>query len=154
MKHENYRIQVLDFLHQQSLMTLSTVSPSGQPEAATLFYLFDSDFTFYFVTREETRKVKNINKNPKVAIVISDDKTMNIQVEGRAVELNGVNVISDLLSQVSQKALPEESAEFWPPVMRMEGGEYKFYKVSPTMVRVFDFGKSKDPWADPYVIIL
>jgi nitroimidazol reductase NimA-like FMN-containing flavoprotein (pyridoxamine 5'-phosphate oxidase superfamily) len=67
------RNDVLKFLQKNKVAVVATASKDGIPEAATITYLFDDDFNFYFITRKQSQKLINLRKNPNVALVIGTD---------------------------------------------------------------------------------
>ena len=52
------------------------------PEAALVGFASTPELTLIFGTKTNSRKYKNIQLNPKVAIVFDDDKNITIQYEG------------------------------------------------------------------------
>jgi uncharacterized protein YhbP (UPF0306 family) len=52
---------------------LSTTEPECQPHITTMFYLWDTDTCrTYMITSEDTRKLRNIKRNPLVAVTIDE----------------------------------------------------------------------------------
>ena len=70
MNKEISKQEVLKFLKEKELAVVSTVSAAGKPEAATVIYFIDDDFSFYFITRRNTRKFENLQLNNNVALVV------------------------------------------------------------------------------------
>lgn len=62
--------ELLQFLRKHRLGVLSTVSPSGEPEAAVVGIAFTDDLEVIFDTLDTTRKVSNLRSSPKIAFVI------------------------------------------------------------------------------------
>lgn len=79
-----------DYLKTQSVAVLSTISPAGFPQAATIFFTprftDGENFELYFATREHTRKYANLAANPNVAMVIGMDfkNPYTVQLQGVA----------------------------------------------------------------------
>jgi hypothetical protein len=79
--------RAVEFLNRHHCMSLATSGPEG-PWAATVFYVNDG-FDIYFVTRPNTRHVRNLEGSPRVAATINDDSAdwqgiAGIQLEGTA----------------------------------------------------------------------
>lgn len=77
---------ILDYLEKNRRMTLAT-SLEDTPWAATVYFAFDDDLNFYFISNPDTRKIKNLEKNPKVSCAINEfinkaGSTIGIQLEG------------------------------------------------------------------------
>lgn len=75
-------------LRETESCTLATASSGGVPEAATIRFVADDDYTIYFNTSSTYRKYDNLTATPRVAVVV-DGAAGNLQLEGRARELDG-----------------------------------------------------------------
>ncbi len=66
------------FLKESKLARLATVSPSGQPHVVPIGFEFDGEF-FYFGGYRLTKslKLKNIQRNNKVGLVVDDLVSIN-----------------------------------------------------------------------------
>ncbi|MFW9777851.1 MAG: pyridoxamine 5'-phosphate oxidase family protein [Candidatus Heimdallarchaeota archaeon] len=58
-----------NFLQEQRMIRVATVAPDGSPNIAP-FCFFMHEGTVHVLTRPETKTVKNIKNNPKVAFLI------------------------------------------------------------------------------------
>lgn len=58
---------LLEFMHQQSTLTLASTSPAGRPAAADLYFVTDKTLNLYFVSEPQTRHAQNLADNPQVA---------------------------------------------------------------------------------------
>ncbi len=79
------REDVLKFIREHAECVLATTHENGRPEAATVLFAVDDDFTFYFGTKKEYRKYSNLLKNSAVAAVVGingkDPRTAQIEGE-------------------------------------------------------------------------
>lgn len=83
--HNKTKKLALKFLKDHKTAVVATASRSGEPEAATVWYAIDDDFTFNFIADKESRKYKNLKENPHVAIVVGiGPDVMTIQCGGHA----------------------------------------------------------------------
>lgn len=80
---------ILNFIHLHDLCVLSTVSSANLPEAAVIKFAITNNFELIFNTYNTYRKYKNMQSNPRVAIVIGGEKGITVQYEGKAIELKG-----------------------------------------------------------------
>lgn len=91
--HLNYPLKmtnankIIEFLDRQTHMVIATTG-NGIPEAALVGFASTSEFTLIFGTKTNSRKYKNIEQNPHVAIVFDDDKNITVQYEGIASTLS------------------------------------------------------------------
>ena len=78
--------RVLEFTQHNYLAILATVYPSGGPQAFPVWYEYDGQ-RFTIATDADTAKVRNIRRNPQVALCITDTshQVKSLTVRGRAV---------------------------------------------------------------------
>jgi len=138
--------QVLEFLMQHKHAGISTVTPKGMPEAATVYYGIDKHFNFYFPTGTQSRKFKNIQKNPHVALAITDiEKLTTVQIEGVAKVIHLAKKAGDVVQTLSKSMSPslrETLERLWdpvPPVIKMKNGDLAILQVEIKWVRWADF---------------
>src|SRR3989338_7103029 len=123
------------------LGVVSTVSAGNKPESAFVYFAFDEDYNIYFVTREGSRKYKNLLQNKKIAFVTAtENPPQTLQLEGTA------EVIHD---PEEQKRLFEElvglasAKHFSPPISQIDEGGIQFIKISPAWIRFGNFEVGK-----------
>jgi general stress protein 26 len=89
------------FLNAHRAATLATVNPKKQPDAASVFYIVDEELTIYFMTRVESRKFHNIEKQTIVSMVITDEDTMEtIQLTGAAERVENLEEENEALTKL------------------------------------------------------
>lgn len=76
--------KIKTLLNETLLCTISTISPEGMPQAAVVGFSEDSDGSIVIGTPDDSRKIRNILKNPYVALVIGWDANITVQYEGLA----------------------------------------------------------------------
>lgn len=137
------REKVLQFLQKHKTAVIATSSGSGAPEAATITYLFDDDFNFYFITRRQSRKLQNILKNPKVSIVVGthSDAFETAQIEGTATVIENPDrfVVSYLT-----KTIKLDEPQWWP-LFKIRGADYVFVHVKAEWLRWLDLDRTGYP---------
>lgn len=85
VKNEALKQEALDFLRKHIIAVVATTDDANTPQAATVLYHIDDNMNFYFITRRQTRKYKNLMTNRKVALVVGmGDGPGTIQAEGEA----------------------------------------------------------------------
>jgi len=80
--------KVIDYLNNHKYLSLGTVTAEGAPQVHTLAYVSEGT-AIYFVTNSNTRKVKNIEGNPAVALTVDGDyenwqNMQAVQASGKA----------------------------------------------------------------------
>lgn len=78
------RTEVLKFMRAHPACVLATTASGGQPEAATVLFAVDDDFSLYFGTDRQYRKYANLLANRKAAVVVgtSPEDPREVQIEG------------------------------------------------------------------------
>ncbi|MDA8093463.1 MAG: pyridoxamine 5'-phosphate oxidase family protein [Betaproteobacteria bacterium] len=75
--------EAYDFLKQQNLGVISTVSEQGTPEAALVNYGVTENLELILETLQTSRKYKNLYRNPNMAMVVGTGKEcLTCQYEG------------------------------------------------------------------------
>ena len=87
-----HRRHVEERLRHNIIAWLTTVRPDGQPECVPIWYLLRDDETLLFYSMPKSRKLANIQSNPKVALAldVSDLGRDNIRVNGTAALTDGI----------------------------------------------------------------
>ena len=83
--------EIAEFLATQTLGVVSTLGHDGQPQAALVGIAVSDRLEFVFDSVDSSRKIGNVRRDPRVAVVIGgtmqDERT--VQVEGFADEPTG-----------------------------------------------------------------
>jgi len=129
---------VYQFISQQKLAVVSTISPDNNPEAALVGIAVTENFDIIFDTVKTSRKYANLRQNPKVAVVIGWDSETTVQYEGEAQVLEN-DADSQKLREVYYNAYPDgrERTETWPNLVHI--------RITPKWLRYSNFN-------DPVVI--
>ena len=97
----NIRKAAHKFLSAHKAATLATIATNMIPDAATVFYIVDKDLTIYFMTRIESRKFRNIQKQNVVSMVMTDEKTMEtVQLTGKAERIEDIKEENGALTKL------------------------------------------------------
>lgn len=91
------RVRIEEYLSAHTTVTLATVTDSGAPAAAAVFYVHDTALNLYFLSEEHTRHGANLLASPSVAATIQDDgqdwrKIKGLQMTGVARPAKGPEV--------------------------------------------------------------
>lgn len=112
--------KALKFIKEQSVAVLATTSINGEPQAATMSFFIDDDFTFYFISMNGSKKLDNLKNNDKVAIVVGfGPQPMTVQGGGKAEIVN--DVPDELFQKIIGKDLNADIAK-WPIVKLAKNG--------------------------------
>lgn len=123
------------FLHTHTLASIATLGPD-YPESAVIEF-GNHGLELIFDTNRDSRKFKNLQKSPKVSLVIGWEDERTVQYEGNATLLQEGPEL-DRLKQAYFKKSPE--AQKWESTA---GNVY--FKVEPVWIRFTDL--NTDPWS-------
>jgi general stress protein 26 len=121
--------EVYEFMNKERLAVLSTVTDSGQPQAAFMGMAVTPQLEVIFDTVKSSRKYPNLKKNPRVAWVVGCTTEVSVQYERLAEE----SVVEELAKykQIYFAAFPHfpdgPARERWPGIT--------YFVVRPTWVR-------------------
>lgn len=136
MNIEEKLLQELESMNQP-LGVVSTVNEHASPESASLYYVHDSSFNLFFITRKGSRKYQNIEKNPNVSFVItSENSPLTIQLEGTAGLVTEAKEESEYFPKLVALASAHTAI---PPVSQINGSEMVFVKITPRWIRSGNF---------------
>lgn len=110
---------------------LSTMAPGSQPEAATVLFAVEDDFSLYFGTDRKYRKYNNLLGNPRAAVVVgtAPDDPREVQIEGEIEMLEG-SEDAELVKKVFETRNPAMVPFLKLPLV--------YFRLRPTWVRFLD----------------
>jgi len=126
---------------------LATVRPDGVPHVVPVGAIW-VDGAFYFTAREDSRKARNLAKNPDCVITVAT-QGFDLTVEGTGVKVTDAAVIRHIADRFAAQgwdASPDESglaltAEYSAP----SAGPPPWHVFKVTLATIFAFGS-----AEPY----
>ncbi|HEX4104275.1 MAG TPA: pyridoxamine 5'-phosphate oxidase family protein [Candidatus Paceibacterota bacterium] len=145
--------KAIEFVRTQRTAVVSTVSPEGEPQSATITFVVDNDFAISFATRKSSRKYQNIMHNARAAVTVGfdSDRPVTVQIQGTAeVLMEGqVETIMEMLPW-----LVEQGGETWP-LLHARGMDFAIIKIKPTWIRWFtlDLGREEGHKENFYQIL-
>jgi len=114
----------------ESLAVLSTVSESGEPEAALVGFAVTPGLEIVLDTVKSSRKYPNLKKNPRMAWVIGCTTEVTVQYEGVAEELEGEEMAKYKVTYFAKFA-DGPARESWPGIT--------YFVVRPKWVRYCNY---------------
>jgi PPOX class probable F420-dependent enzyme len=90
-------------LREEEVAWLTTVRSDGQPQSVPIWFLWDGG-TFLIYSQPDTRKLKNIGRNPRVGLNLNSSDTggVVVRVEGSAEILDGF-ALADEVAEYLEK---------------------------------------------------
>ena len=128
---------VLEYLGEQSTLSLATASPTGVPHAATFLYVNEGP-SLYFWSRSTTESARHIEQNPMVAFTIDEYTTDLNQTRG----VQGVGECSVLLSGEQIARVADLFGQKFPALSPGATMSISFFRITPTEIQFIDNKKS------------
>jgi len=125
--------ELIEFVSARNFTVISTFGEEF-PESACIEFGNDG-LTIIFDTNKNSRKFKNIQKSPKVSLVIGWENERTVQYEGIATLLAGEEL--ERLKKIYFQKSPE--AQKWEDVE-----DSVYFKVEPVWIRYTDLNVT--PW--------
>jgi uncharacterized protein len=138
---EEVAARALQFLESHNCVSLATDGPDGL-WAATVFYVNDA-FELYFLSRSDTRHVRNIEANPRVAATISDDVAHWLNIRGLQLEGSAKLVDERLRPRVLaafRRRYAFADSLWWTNTKASVGSQECVYRIEPARVLFVDHG--------------
>ena len=123
------RAELVALLRRFRMGVVSTVSATGQPQAALVGIAVGDGLELVFDTLSTTRKYPNVVHEPRVAVVMGEGE-LTIQLEGRADVPAGAELAR--AQEIYFAAWPDgRDRAAWPHIT--------WVRIRPTWLRVSDF---------------
>lgn len=140
MDMEVSREKAYEFINNNHVGVLATANQNGRPHAAAIYVVADRLLNFYFVTRKETQKARNLTANPYASIALFDAMSQTtLQVDSTVSVVDDITEGNRIFAEI-QGITRRTSASGVPPVTRLAAGGYITYKLSSPRVRLASFG--------------
>ncbi len=125
-------------------LTLATADLQGKPWAAPVYYAYDADYTFYFVSASDSLHAQHIHVNPRVAFAVFDSTAPagtgdGVQVDGIA-EAASLRELPHILSVYFRRRFTDELERIrhLVPSKYMGVSLFWFFKIKPIAVYTLD----------------
>lgn len=129
-----------EFLAQPHIAVVATASPAGAPHAMPIWYLW-RDGHLLFHTGENSRKMRNLQKNNRISVVV-DSKVTPYKVaviEGVATSSGGD---TDLAREIAIRYLGERAGARY---VDASGDPGTLVTVTPSKVISWDYARESNP---------
>jgi general stress protein 26 len=121
------RDEFVEFVRVARFAVVATTNTRNQPEAALVEVAATESGELVFDTKSEARKVENLVRSPRVAVVVGWEDGVSLQVEGRADVLAGTDRVS--YGQVFESQFPGS---------RALDDDFALIRVVPDWLRYYD----------------
>lgn len=127
------------YLTECNLMQLATTR-DNQPWICNVWFAADNDMHIYWFSADHRRHSQEVQQNPKIAATIvmpysSQEIPSGMQLQGRSEMLTDKKEIKKAEILFKKKKFNIQDII---KSMKEEGNTYHFYKITPTIIAVFD----------------
>ena len=151
--HKKIQKLALEFLKDHKTAVVATASRGGEPQAATVFYAIDDDFTFNFITDKISRKFKNLKENPHVAVVVGTGEDVRTVQCGGHVEtvdyLKDTDRAEGIIRKVIENIKLHSDPPAWP-VLINPSVEFGIFILKPSWMVFLNLEIQKNGDTTPY----
>ena len=124
---------VLQFLKENNMGILATVTSSGAPHASPIYFVPHASLEMYFITPSKTEKYENIQANSAVALtVVNENRTETVSIEGKAVIT--AEKAENVIGQLARSLNYGENFLTELPLMQFHDQKKVVIKIVPTKV--------------------
>jgi PPOX class probable F420-dependent enzyme len=106
----------LDILNSTALAHIATIGPSGEPQASPVWFDWDGTFIRFAQVARFRQKVRNLEREPRVAISMTDpnDDYRYLEIRG-VVERIEYEADTTFINSMSKKYLDKDVYPFTKP---------------------------------------
>jgi PPOX class probable F420-dependent enzyme len=140
-------LEVREYLARGNTMILVTNGPRGFPHAMPMFYGLDEDGTVRFSTYARSQKVRNIERDPRVTLLVESGSAYSelrgVMLEGRAELVKDLDATVATMIEATRgtgNQLPDV-ASIPQAVKEKMAGRRVLVRVRPERVVSWDHGK-------------
>jgi uncharacterized protein YhbP (UPF0306 family) len=120
---------VVEYLGEQSTLTLATASPGGVPRASTFLYVNDGPNLFFW-TKPHTTTARHLEQNPVAAFAIDEPTSDLKDVQG----IQGSGECQVVLNPNELNRVTELFEAKFPSLAGSLGTDVSFFRITPTEV--------------------
>ena len=128
------------FLREDRVAVVSTLNTDGSPQVTTIWYLLQEDGTLIMSTPGRTQKVKNLRRDPRIAVCVGDERR-SVSLYGMVTISSDQNVIRRDLEQLTARYVKEEAARAPALALFLQQGRVALH-VKPVKVTEFSLDQS------------
>ncbi|MGV8080151.1 MAG: pyridoxamine 5'-phosphate oxidase family protein [Syntrophales bacterium] len=128
---------ISDYIAECPSCTIATAGSDGEPDASTVFFS-SSSLDIYFNTARDSKKIKNIEANPRVAIVMQKNPAPKTDKEISGIQYSGV---AKIVPESEHAGVPRGVMARHKAFNSIKPGNSIIVKVTPTKVYLIDYAK-------------
>ncbi len=99
--------ELREFLESAHTLQVASIGPDGRPHLVPMWFAVDDEGRILFTTYRTSQKVRNIERDPRVTLLIEDgivyDELRGVMIEGEAELLDGEDATRDVMRLIGAK---------------------------------------------------
>jgi PPOX class probable F420-dependent enzyme len=148
--------EIRSYLREGHTMVLTSNGPRGYPHSVAMFYSLDDDLTVRIATYGRSQKVRNIERDPRVTLLVETGKAYSelrgVMIEGQAKITKDLDLtVATMIEANSNTGSPLPDIEQIPEDVKLKmAGKRVLLEIRPERFVSWDHGKlpsSKTPAA-------
>jgi general stress protein 26 len=129
-----------DFIKKHATAVIATIDEDGQPSTSTIFYVINKKDEIHFVTKSQTTKSNNLNKDSRSAITVVDEsKPMAVNMQGLATQVTDVAERDEVMQRILK--ISHDKLKDFAPIIKLHRGSFMVFKFTPKEASMTDFSK-------------
>lgn len=142
------RSRLREFLEKHDTMTLATIGPGGEPQAAAVFYAVGEELVLYFLSSPASRHCENIARDARAAATVQRDgqpwqEITGVQIEGAAYEVTDERQIAYAARTFAGRfsflqGLLADAESNGPLELQGPLASSRFFVLRPSWIRLID----------------
>ncbi len=136
----------VEYITANPVATLGTINENGTPLGTIVYVTCINTEKLYFVTKNETLKYRNIQKNNSVSVtIVNTDENSTLQAGGAAKTIDDGEIISAVMADMAR--IYGKSADYLPPIAKIRAGVYEVVEINLSVLRLANFkgARAGDP---------
>lgn len=131
--------KIAEYVRSNSLATIGTIDEDGTPHGSVVYVcVADHHPTIYFVTKNGTRKYKNLIDRPDVSVTIVNPlEVSTLQAKGQASLVRDPATLDMITTNISRSQVM--ATEWLPPISKIRAGEYAMIGIELTEARLANY---------------
>ncbi|MHA7837938.1 MAG: pyridoxamine 5'-phosphate oxidase family protein, partial [bacterium] len=129
--------EIRSYLREGHTMTLVSNGPRGYPHAVAMFYALDDDLTIRIATYASSQKVKNIERDPRVTLLVETghaySELQGVMIEGQAEIANDLDLtVATMIEANANTGSPLPDIELIPDDVKQKmAGKRVLLRIRP-----------------------
>lgn len=116
----NTRESLVAYLNDLNVGVLATIMPNGTPYSAVVYFVVDHSLNFYFLTKSDTKKADNLEKNNNASFTTIDLSSMiTVQTTGTVEKVTDPEQHTYMIKAIGEANARKNNPQWPPPISKL-----------------------------------